>query len=176
MLSPARLIYDYAESLGRCKSVKANLPYFQIQRFKFFFVTRDKSAEHIIFNVDNLELDENSEYIHSNMDRYSLSEYNREQVKLEAGTQFSKLKVYVAKSNIDNKKSKDYLIDLFDNWSSDLEGEYESIKQNCNYNSCFNLVDYIKYKYENNMTDLSYDDFVDVLSILNDLIKRSNIK
>lgn len=176
MLSPSRLIYDYAESLGRCKLVKANLPYYQIQRLKFFFITRDRSAEHIVYNVDNLELDEDSEFIHSNLDRYSLSEYNREQAKLDAGTKYDNLVKYIENVSTKYPKSKQFLINLFNSWSNDLEGEYESIKQKFSDNSCFGLTDYIKYKYENQQVDLSYDEYIGVLSILNNIIKnRSKI-
>lgn len=172
MLSSSRLIYDYAESLGRCKLVKVNLPYFQIQRLKFFFISRDKSAEHIVYNVDNLELDKDSELIHSNIDRYSLSEYNRNKTIQDSGSNFEKVRMYVEKLDFKYDNSKNYLINIFDNWQNDLEGDFEYVKQNyAGINSCFNLVDYIKYKYENHMTDLSYDEYIDVLSVLNKLMK-----
>ena len=54
MLSSPRLIYDYGEFVGKCKTVKENQPYFKIQRLKYYFIERETAAEHIIFSVDNL--------------------------------------------------------------------------------------------------------------------------
>ena len=61
--------------------VREILPYFKTQRLKFYFIEKDNTAEHIVFSVDNIELDEESEVIRSNLDKYSLSLYTEQQRK-----------------------------------------------------------------------------------------------
>lgn len=179
MLSSPRLIYDCGEHLGRCKMVREILPYFKTQRLKFYFIEKDNTAEHIVFSVDNIELDEESEVIRSNLDRYSLSLYTEQQRKENAETGFEILREYINKLNFKYSQSKKYLLSIFDSWKGQIEEDYERVKQTINAKDDidFTLFDYIRYKYENKQVDLTYEEYLDVLSVLNKLLKgRKNSK
>lgn len=171
MLSSPRLIYDYAEKIGRCKLVKQDIPYFQTQRYKFFFIDRGKSIEHIIYNVDNIDLDSSSEEIHSKMDKYSLSSYNRKQIDIMSDSLIDKLIYKIQDTECESENSKKYLINLFNNWNKNEENKYEEIKQKLNIKNNFTIFDYIRYNYESGLTDLSYTEYIEVLSILNNIVK-----
>lgn len=173
MLSSPRLIYDYAEKIGRCKLVRENAPYFQIQRLKFFFIERENTREHIVFNVDNIDLDENTEAIRSNLDKYSLSKYHSDQSKLNADSGYDKVRSYLDYFDFQYKASKEFLLNLFDHWKSDIEDDFYFVRQSLGINNDteFTMLDYIRYKYENNQTKLNYDEYLDVLSAINNLLK-----
>lgn len=177
MLSSPRLIYDYAEKVGRCKLVKELLPYFQIQRFKFFFVDRDSNREHYIFNVDNLELNENTEAIRSNLEKYSLSDYNRKQSLDLYDSSFDLIFDYIKTLDYKYENSLKYLLNIFSNWETDVESKYEiqKSKQTDVNKKDFSLLDYIKYDYECNKS-LSYDEYIEVLQTLNNLLKNGKDK
>lgn len=171
MLSSPRLIYDYAEKIGRCKLVKQDIPYFQTQRYKFFFIDRGKSIEHIIYNVDNIDLDSSSEEIHSKMDKYSLSSYNKKQIDIMSDSLIDKLICKIQDIECESENSKKYLINLFNNWNKNEENKYEEIKQKLNIKNNFTIFDYIRYNYESGLTGLSYTEYIEVLSILNNIVK-----
>lgn len=176
MLSSPRLIYDYGEKIGRCKLVKDILPYFRIQRLKFFFIEKENVTEHYVYNVDNIELDSesNSELIRSNMDKSSLQRYNTEQSILNSASSFDVVKEFIINNiSFSFDKSKKYLLSIFDNWATEVEFDFQYIKQISELkDNSFNLVDYIRYKYENKQTDLSYDEYLDVLHALNLVLKK----
>lgn len=174
MLSSPRLIYDYGEKVGRCKSVKEVLPYFTVQRMKFFFIERENQAEHYIYNVDNIDLDEDTESIRSNLDKYSLSQYHREQSKQDSNSGFDVIREFIENYEFKYEKSKKYLLNIFDNWEESVEDDFLIIKQQqgAKNDIDFNLFDYIRYKYENKQTDLSYYEYLDILNVLNKLLKR----
>lgn len=179
MLSSPRLIYDCGEHLGRCKMVREVLPYFKTQRLKFYFIEKDNTAEHIVFSVDNIDLDEESELLHSNLDKYSLSVYTEQQRKESADTGFDVLREYISKRNFKYSQSKKYLLELFDSWKERTEDDYEWVKQTIGVKNDvdFTLFDYIRYKYENKQIDLTYEEYLDVLSVLNSILKgRKNSK
>lgn len=171
MLSSPRLIYDYGEKIGRCKLTREILPYFQVQRLKFFFIERDNMAEHIVYNVDNIDLDEDSEAIRSNMEKYSLSKYNREQSEQETNFGFNSIVQYLSDYDVKFVNSKKYLLNIFNNWKSGIEDDYLTVKQNLNIKDNFSMFDYIAYKYSNKQTNLNYDEYIEVLGILNKLLK-----
>lgn len=176
MLSSPRLIYDYAEKIGRCKLVKQDIPYFQTQRYKFFFIDRGKSVEHIIYNVDNIDLDSNSEEIHSKMDKYSLSSYNKKQMDALSDSIVDKLISKIEEFDYDiSDNSRKYLLDLFTNWNDSEESKFEEVKQKLNIKSSFTIFDYIRYCYESKLTQLSYNDYVEVLSVLNNIVKAGKV-
>lgn len=178
MLSSPRLIYDYGEKLGRCKLVKDNLPYFQVQRLKFFFIERENVTEHYIYNVDNLELDalqsSTGRNLHSNLEKYSLSKYKYKQsIVNSTSNSYDTIREYIANNKtIKFEKSKNYLLSIFDNWSDSVEGDYQEVKNMSEITDNFTLFDYIRYKYENKMTDLKNEEYLEVLSILNTLLKK----
>lgn len=179
MLSSPRLIYDYAEKIGRCKLVKENLPYFMVQRLKFFFIERENTIEHLVLTVDNIDLDEDSEVLRSNLEKYSLIQYNKEQTILNTDSGFDTLRNYIAKLDFKYETSKQYLLSIFDNWRASGEEDYELTKQTSGIKNPadFSLFDYIRYKYENKIIDLSYEEYLDVLDVLNKLLKgRKNFR
>lgn len=179
MLSSPRLIYDYAEKIGRCKLVKENMPYFMVQRLKFFFIERENVVEHLVLTVDNIDLDEESEVLRSNLEKYSLTQYNREQSILSTDSGFEALRNYIAKLDFKYEVSKQYLLSIFDNWKASGEEDFELTKQASGVKSAddFTLFDYIRYKFENKQIDLTYEEYIDVLDVLNKLLKgRKNFK
>ena len=174
MLSSPRLIYDYGEFVGKCKTVKENQPYFKIQRLKYYFIERETAAEHIIFSVDNLDLDDDTELIRSNLDKYSLSKYTEEQRNNSAESGYDVLREYLEKQGkFKFAKSKAYLLNLFDTWTTGTEDDFETVKQELDIktDSEFSLLDYIRYKYENKQVDLNYEEYLDILCVLNSLLK-----
>ena len=173
MLSSPRLIYDYAESLGKCKLIRENLPYFQVQRLKFFFIERENVREHYVFNVDNIDLDENTEAIRSNLDRYSLHKYNYEQSIVNADSGYDKVKDFVTKYNFKFDKSRTYILNIFSNWKSQIEDRFYKTKQELKIDrdEDFTLLDFIRYEYENNISGLNYNEYLDVLDVMNNLLK-----
>ena len=58
------------------------------------------------------------------------------------------------------------------NWKESIEDDFIYVKQISEVKSNFTLIDYIRYKYENKQTDLTYDEFVDALSILNNIMRK----
>lgn len=172
MLSSPRLIYDYAEKMGRCQQVKQEIPYFQTQRYKFFFIEREKTVEHIIFNVENTELDEESEAIRSNIDKYSLHEYEKAQSQLNFNSGLDRLITLVESLDTDYENSRTYLLKLFRNWERVVEGEFEALKRTLKIKDEFTIFDYIRYNYEEGKTGLNYNEYLEVLNILNNIIKR----
>ena len=177
MLSSPRLIYDYGEKIGRCKLIKESLPYYLVSRNKFFNNLKDDEiTEHIIYNVDTLYLDdtnENEEIIHSNIDRYSYSEWkNNINAKEDGITDFNVLLEYISNVSCQYDKSKKYLIYIFKNWKNEIESDYQSVKIVANFKDSYSLVDYINYKYEKKLLNLTYSEYLDVLKILNSLLKK----
>lgn len=178
MLSSPRLIYDYGEYAGRCKTIREVQPYFKVQRYKFYFIERENAAEHIIFSVDNLELDDDTELIRSNLDKYSLSKFTEEQRNKNAESGYDALREYLEKfGEFKYLKSKKYLLNVFDTWTTGTEDDFEYTKQNLGIkvDTEFSLLDYIRYKYENKQVDLTYEEYLDILSVLNSLLKGRKI-
>lgn len=173
MLSSPRLIYDYGEYAGRCKTVREVQPYFKTQRMKFYFIEKDNAIEHVVFSVDNLELDNDTELLHSNLDRYSLGQYVEEQRKHNAETGFDALREFISNCQFKYSQSKKYLLHIFDSWEKSTESDFEQVKQELNIKNSieFTLLDYIRYKYENKQVDLTYEEYLDVLNILNKILK-----
>lgn len=177
MLSSPRLIYDYGEKIGRCKLVKENLPYYQVARNRFFNNNIDELAEHIIFNVDTLYLDEDTDTdksVRSNIDRYSYSQWkNKTRSEHDGENDFQHLFLYV--DGLSEKeysvKSKAYVKNIFSNWKQIVESEYNKVKLDCNFGSSYSILDYIRYEYEQGKTDLDYMDYLDVLKIFNMILK-----
>lgn len=176
MLSSPRLIYDYAEKIGRCKTVRELLPYFQTQRNKFFFIDKSTAKEHYIYNVDNIDLDEDSEYVRSNLDRYSLMEYNKKQsIENSSDTgMFEEVIKFIEKSKFSTQNAKNVLLNLLNSWSQGVEDDFLQVKQSFKgeENKDFNLIDYIRYQYDNNLLGVTYDEYRDILSVLNNLLKN----
>lgn len=171
MLSSPRLIYDYAEKVGRCKLVKETLPYFQVQRLKFFFIERENSVEHIILDFNIVDMDSTEKSVRSDIERYSLFEYNY-RASLESSESSTDLLIdFVNKIEIENEKSKTFVLNIFSHWKSEVEDEYLSIKQSLKSSESFNLIDYVRYKYENQQTNLNYVEYIEVLNILNKILK-----
>lgn len=175
MLSSSRLIYDYAEKIGRCKLVKEETPYFQIQRQKFFFIEKNNSKEHIVYNVDNLELDEDSVNIRSNMDRYSLSEYNR-QLNRDNDSENSGIgliKKYINNFDFKSQKAKNILLHIFDNWVSEYEDDFNDAKRKLDIKeeSDFTFIDYINYLYQTNKLNIEYIDYIEIIKVLGNILK-----
>ena len=178
MLSSPRLIYDYGEKIGRCELVKENLPYYRVARNKFFDTIKEEEPEHIIFNVDTLSLDEDTKSdvdksIHSNLDKFSYFEWKnriRSENDGESDYQFLINKVTKIANNY-SKSSKDYILNLLINWKSKTESDYQEVRTKTNANKSYSLIDYIKYKYENKELDLDYESYLDVLKILNDVLR-----
>lgn len=174
MLSSPRLIYDFAEKIGRCKLVKTTLPYYQTARNNFFRVKKDvEHTEHYIYNVETLFLDEegkNKELIHSNLDNYSYTNWEKEeQLKYNGVEEYQQILKLIEKLDY-SKNSKDYIKYIFINWKDKIESDYQDVS--VNFGDTYNLVDYIRYNYENNRLSLSYNDYIDVLKILNAIIKK----
>lgn len=176
MLSSPRLIYDYGEKIGRCQLQKEVLPYYQVARNKFFNNIKEDVTEHVIFNVDTLYLDDiehNEEFIRSNIDKYSYAKWkNYVRTKEDGVTGYQKLISLVEKYPSKFVKSKEYLLYLLNNWESEIESDYQSVKINSNLKTSYTLLDYIKYKYENKELNLTYEEYIDTLEILNDILKR----
>lgn len=179
MLSSPRLIYDYAEKIGHCRLVKEVLPYYQVSRNKFFNnVKTNDSVEHIIYNVDNLYLNdsENDQSIRSNIDKYSYSKWKTEyRLENNDDSDFDALISIVKSMSKDYSESSiNYLLDIFNNWKTKVENDYLSVKLENKFGNSYSLIDYIKYNYENNKTNLTKDVYLDVLKILNTLLKENN--
>lgn len=173
MLSSPRLIYDYGEYIGRCKTIREIQPYYKTQRLKFYFIEKDTAVEHIVYVVDNLDLDNDTEAIRSNLEKYSLSQYVEQQQKQNIDSGFDLLREFLDHYPFQFKKSEEYLLNIFDNWKTKIEDDFEDVKQELGIksNNDFNLLDYIEYKYENKQIDLNYDEYVDVLNALNNILK-----
>lgn len=171
MLSSPRLIYDYGEKMGRCKLVREVLPYFKTQRLKYFFIDSKNTIEHVIFNFDNIDLDEDSEAIRSNIDKYSLAQYQKQENLESNDSGFSAVREYVGKLPFKIKKARNFLLSIFDTWKTTGEADFEVTKRKANLQVEFTLLDYVKYKYEHQEVDLSYDEYIDVLCVLNQLLK-----
>lgn len=172
MLSSPRLIYDYAESIGRCKLVRSVLPYYQVSRLKFFFIERENAIEHVIYNVNNIDLDDKSDLIHSNLDKYSLLDYNSRQSIENSNLDIDAFIGLVTSLDFKCTKSKQYIIYIIHNWKNTVESDYESVKKQLKIRENFTLFDYIRYKYDNNQTDLNYEEYLDIFNTLNKLLKR----
>lgn len=173
MLSSPRLIYDYGEKAGKCKLIKETLPYYQTQRLKFFFIEKDNTLEHIIYNLSITDIDSADVGVRSDLDRYSFSEYVKKESLDNYDSSFDIIRDFVYKTD-DYKyvESKEYLLYIFDNWKSEVESDYNTVKQQSGIkDGSFSLVDYIKYKFENKQLELSYDEYIDVLSILGSILK-----
>lgn len=173
MLSSPRLIYDYGEKAGRCQLIKDVLPYFKTQRLKFFFVDREVNIEHIIFSVDNLDLDGDSELLHSNIEKYSLEQYNKTESSKDGNdnSRFDKLCEFIAMQDFNFDESREYLLHFFSIWEESGEEDFELVKKKVNSKTNFTFQDYIRYKYEHQQTNLTYDQYVDVLRVLNIILK-----
>lgn len=175
MLSSPRLIYDYGEKIGHCKTIRENLPYYQVVRNKFFNNIKTETIEHIVFNVDTLYLDDtkNSEEtnVRSNIDKYSYVKWKDEQENKEGNEQFESLIAFIQKQNFEYVKSKEYLLDIFKNWKTKIESDYNAIKLKLKAGNNYSLIDYIKYKYENGEINLNYDEYLDVLAQFNNILK-----
>lgn len=172
MLSSPRLIYDYAEQIGKCKLVKELLPYFKVQRQKFFLEYKDNTREHYIYNVDNIDLDKDSEAIRSNIEKYSLSEYNKKDSALNTDSySLEVIKSYISDYFYDNDNITNILFNIFDNWENKTESDYMYIKQTYFTNKDFSFIDYIRYLYENNKLNITYTDYTNILKMFNDLFK-----
>lgn len=173
MLSSPRLIYDYAEKIGRCKLIKENLPYYQVARNKFFGITKENNTEHYIYNVDTIYLDENNSdtsTIRSNIEKYSYRKW-KDNVKVEEeSTDYNLLINYVIKIDWCSNNAKNYLLNILKNWNI-VETDYQDIKLKQGFGQSYSLIDYIRYKYSKQETNLSQKDFTDVLKILNNLLK-----
>lgn len=171
MLSSPRLIYDYGEKVGRCKLVRDVLPYFKTQRLKFFFIEKENTIEHVIFNVDNIDLDEDTEAIRSNMDKYSLAQYQKQETAKDQDTGVDIVRKYVSKLPFKTEKGRAFLLSVFDTWKTSGEEDFEVTRSKANLKSEFTMLDYIKYKYEHQEVDLTYDEYIDILCVLNKLLK-----
>lgn len=178
MLSSPRLIYDYGEKIGRCKAVRHVLPYHQVARNKYFSNEVEMTVvEHIIFNVDNLYLDDESQQdvLRSNIERYSLEQYNCQKSLEDNGVlEFEQLIEYVNSINTKFLKSKQYLLGLFKNWNNGTEDEFFKIKAQGGFGDDYTLIDYINYSYENGLLSkvLTRDEYVECLSIYNKILKK----
>lgn len=173
MLSSPRLIYDYAEKIGRCSLVKDNLPYFKVQRLKFFFIDRENTIEHIVCNISVVDINSTEKSIRSDMEKYSLANYNYKQSIEASNSEYDILCEYLQNmTSFKYVKSRDYILDIFKNWKESIEDDFIYVKQISEVKSNFTLIDYIRYKYENKQTDLTYDEFVDALSILNNIMRK----
>lgn len=178
MLSSPRLIYDYAEKIGHCQLVRDVQPYYQVAREKFFGngnPNKNEEAEHYIYNVDTIFLDEKDDNsaIRSNLDNFSYTQWKDNKRMEEDGvTDFQGL-ISLLNSIAENYslRSKDYLLNLFNNWKTDVESDYNSLKMQTKSGSTYSIIDYIKYKYENKQTDLTQEEYIDVLKILNQILK-----
>ena len=64
-------------------------------------------------------------------------------------------------------------MNIFDNWEESVEDDFLIIKQQqgAKNDIDFSLFDYIRYKYENKQTDLNYYEYLDILNVLNKLLK-----
>lgn len=175
MLSSPRLIYDYGEKVGRCKLVKENLPYYQVARNKFFNNSKKEDTEHVIYNVDALYLDDtenNEEHIRSNIDKYSYSRWRSELSTKEEGTNdYQFLLDSLNSFNCNNENSRIYLLNIFSNWKDIFESDYQTVKIEAGFGNTYSLLDYIKYNYENCRTNLSHEEYIEVLKLLNKLLK-----
>lgn len=174
MLSSPRLIYDYAEKIGRCKLIKNVVPYYQTARKNFFNIDKEtEQIEHYIYNVETLYLDDESkekDLLYSNLENYSYSNWEKEeQLKYNGIEEFNIILNYINKSNC-SINSKNYLKNIFNNWKDKTESDYQSV--GLNFGENYNLVDYIRYCYENNKTNLSHDEYIGVLKLLNTIIKN----
>ena len=178
MLSSPRLIYDYGEKIGRCKSIRHVLPYHQVARNRYFNnKVESNSVEHFIFNVDNLYLDDESqtEAVHSNIDKYSLQQYEYN-ISLEDNgiLEFENILEYLDCINTKYPKAKQYLLGLFKNWKNGVEDEFLRVKSENNFNDDYSLIDYINYCYENGELSkvLNRNEYMECLSIYNSILKR----
>lgn len=178
MLSSPRLIYDYAEKIGHCQLVKDVQPYYQVAREKFFGngnPNKTEETEHYIYNVDTIFIDEKDENstIRSNLDNFSYAQWkNNRRMEDDGVVSFQSLIDLVENITDDySLNSKNYLLYLFNNWKTDIESDYNSLKLQTKAGSSYSIIDYIKYKYENKQTNLSQKDYVDVLKILNIILK-----
>ena len=176
MLSSPRLIYDYAEKVGHCKLVKETQPYYKVARDKFFGNNSDKNteAEHYIYNVDNLYLDEdNDTTVHSNLDNYSYSQWkNTIRTQYDGVGDFDCLINKLLLVSCDySEESENFLLDLFNNWKNNVESDYHDVKLKLNANNDYSILDYIKYKYEHKQTNLKQSEYIEVLKILNSILK-----
>nr|CAI9751396.1 hypothetical protein DGKKSRWO_DGKKSRWO_CDS_0105 [uncultured phage]CAI9752282.1 hypothetical protein CVNMHQAP_CVNMHQAP_CDS_0105 [uncultured phage] len=178
MLSSPRLIYDYGEKIGRCKLVKENLPYFLVARNKFFDNNTDDITEHVIFNVDTLYLDEDTETdksVRSNIDKYSYSEWkNRVRSENDGETDYQYVIQKIKSVSSDySEQSVDYLLDLVLNWKTVTENDYYKVKLDNGFGDSYSLLDYVKYCYENGKTNLDKNNYIEILKILNALLKEN---
>lgn len=175
MLSSPRLIYDYGEKIGRCQLVKENLPYYQVARNKFFGITKEEEIEHIIYNVDTLYLDDsegNEDFVRSNIDKYSHTEWkNHIRMQEDGVSDFYSLLENLSEMSSETQKSKDYLYNLFNNWKTEIESDYQTVQIKAGFGSSYSMLDYIKYKQENNETGLNQEEYLDVLKLLNKTLK-----
>lgn len=175
MLSSPRLIYDYGEKIGRCKLHKENQPYYLTARNKFFDNIREDEAEHIIFNVDTSYLDDDDkekDIIKSNIDKFSYSEWkNHVRTQEDGVSDFNFLLDKIKNIDCKYEKSKEYLIYILEHWKDEIESDYQAVKLESNFGDSYSLLDYIKYKYENKQLNLNYNEYSDVLKIMNTILK-----
>lgn len=177
MLSSPRLIYDYAEEVGHCQLIKETQPYYQVARNKFFNQELDSNntTEHYIYNVESIYLDEKEDNsnIRSNLDNYSYAEWkNKKRTEDDGYTDFQAMlsKLLDISCNY-SEKSEKYLLDLFTNWKTTVESDYQKTKIINKAGDSYSILDYIKYKQENKQTNLTSQEYLDVLRILNQLLK-----
>lgn len=180
MLSSPRLIYDYGEKIGRCQIVRKTLPYYLVARNKFFGHTKSNTIEHVMFNVDTLYLDDtdskNTEILHSNLDRYSYRNWkDRLRTEEDGINDYNFLILDVETIDCEYESSRRYLLNLLKNWKS-VESDYQITKNECNVGNSYSLIDYVVYKYNMGFVNLTKDEYMDVLKILNKLISSKGAK
>lgn len=176
MLSSPRLIYDYGEKIGRCKTIHHILPYYQVVRNKYFGNEVEDLVEHVIYQVDNLYLDDESqaETVHSNIERYSLQQYEHQKSIEDNGMlELNLALAALQKIQTDIQSSKDYLISIFKGWNDGVEDDYFRIKLEGKFDDNYTLVDYITYCFEHDelQSMMNKREFTECLVIYNKLIK-----